>query len=226
MAPPLEVFIALDVASAMFTLLVGVFFALFWSSTRDRLFLLFSAGFMLTALGFPAVTASQFNLGLQQGYWDVLRLGFLLGGAFVLLFAYMSLHWPGSARSLTLAGWASAGLSVLLMVLFAIVPPFVSIPLPALLHPFAHIIISLAFAACALFSSAGLARRPSIDRALVPVGFLFFALSNYTWLLVDLSASINIVPLVYVWRLTAIWLFMTALRLPAHARRQPDLAPA
>jgi hypothetical protein len=63
--------------------------------------------------------------------------------------------------------------------------------------------------------------RPRLDRALVPAAFLAWAATKYTWLLVDLSGALQLVPFVYAWRFLAIGLLLAALLVPTRGRGGP-----
>ena len=221
-----SLYLALDVLASLLTLGVVGFFAALWRRSGHNLHLLMVAGFLLVASGFLGVSASEFNLQGEPDNWHALRFVGHTAGALVLVLAYASAHQHGAARPWRVAAWTVAIMGLILAALYWLAPP-VS-PLPRLQNAFvvAHAVQFAAYAACAAYASSAFRRHPSFDRALVPAAFVSWALSKYTWLLIDLSRAQEVVPFVYAWRFLAIGLLLAALFLPVrHAWESERRAP-
>lgn len=220
LAPPGS--LALDAVAALLTLAVAGFFARIWRATGSALLLLFAVGFGLVGLGYVGVSVGRFDLAQPVGAWDALRVAGQLGGALVLLFAYVSHRVHGSPRPWSVLAWAAAGSSVVVAALFWALPPFASWPAFGQALPILHGLMFLAYAACAALALPGLLQHPTLDRALVPAAFLAWAATKYTWMLIDLmprGAAADFAPLVYVWRFLALGLLLAAIGLGGGARR-------
>lgn len=225
MALPFGAFLALDALAAALTLAVVGFFALAWRRTRAPLHLLFATGFGLVALGFLAVSTSEFDLAREAEAWDAWRLASQTCGALVLLFGYLSARRHGAARPLQAVGWAVAAVAVLVLLLYLVVPPTAELPRLDQAFVAAHLVQFLAYVGCVALSLEAYRRLPTAPNALVPAAFLAWSFSKYTWLLIDLSAAHALVPLVFVWRFSAIALLVTAIALPVR-RGAPEVADA
>lgn len=218
--------LALDVASALLTLGLVAFFVRSWTRTRDDFHLLFAVGYLFLAVGFLVVSTGAFGRGAGASLADVTRMVLLLGGSLVLAFAYVSAGRHGAARAVEALAWTVAVLAGVLVAALAALPALPGgLPLDPV-EPAFLAVMTAAFAACAHLASRGTPRRPGLDRVLVPAAFGAWGLSKYTWLLVDLSDAVGLVPVVYLWRFAALGLFVAALGLPPAAPRTPAPAPA
>jgi hypothetical protein len=224
--PDLAVLFDLDVASALLTLLVAVFFGRLAARTGDGLLGLFAAGFALIGVGFVGVSTSQFDTQQPPGAWDGLRIAGQLGGALVLLCSYVSHRVHGSPRPWAVLGGVLAIASGLAAFLFLVVPPFAQWPGLGTVLPVAHALMLACHLACAAMALPSLLRQPSLDRVLVPAAFLAWAASKYTWLLIDLSRDAELAWFVYVWRYLAIAMLLTAIGLGRQAGAGRPHAPA
>ncbi|MCA1813656.1 MAG: hypothetical protein LC624_06865 [Halobacteriales archaeon] len=225
-SPPL--FVALDAVSAVLTLIVALFFARIWRLTGSALLLLFAVGFGLVGVGYFGVSVSQFDLAAPIGAWDALRIAGQLGGALVLLFAYVSHRVHGSPRPWTVLAWSAAGLSAIGALLFWAMPPFAQSPRLGEALPVLHGLMFLAYVACAVLALPGLLKQPTLDRALVPAAFLAWAATKYTWMVLDLlpqASTERLAPLVYCWRFLAIALLLAAIGLGGGSRRVQHAPP-
>lgn len=221
---PLGAFVLLDVLAAVLTLGVVAFFAAAWRRSGAPLHLLFAAGFGLVGAGFLAVSTSQFDLARTGEAWDAFRLATQTGGALTLLLAYLSARRHGAARPLQVLGWLAAAGGLGLLALYLLVPPADALPPLDDAFAFAHAVQFGAFLGCVALSLEAYRRSTGPAGALVPGAFLLWALSKYTWLLIDLTAAQDLVPLVFVWRFGAIALLLLAVGLPARALRRRDHA--
>jgi hypothetical protein len=222
-------FVLLDSAAALLTLVVAAFFLRVSSITRSSQHLLFGVGFALVGVGYVGVSVSQFDLAQPLGSWDGLRIAGQLGGALVLLSAYVSHRRHGSPRVWVALGWAAAGVSAVGALLFWALPPFAQWPGFDQALPLLHGLMFLAYAACAVLAARGALQQPSLDRALVPAAFLAWAATKYTWMIVDLlprtDTAYTIAWLVYAWRFLAIALLLAAIGLGARPRGSSRAAP-
>lgn len=227
MAVPLGALVALDAVATLLTLAVAGFFALTWRRSGAALHLLFAVGFGLVALGYVAVSTSEFDLARESAAWDAWRLALQTGGALVLLCGYLSARRHGAAKPLQALGWAAAAAGVVFLALYLLAPPASGLPSPERAFTVAHGVQFLAYLGCVALSMEAYRRAPSMVNALVPAAFLAWGFSKYTWLLIDLTAAQDLVVLVYAWRFGAILLLLGALALPVRAaRREVHDAPA
>ena len=221
-----SLYLALDIVAFLLTLGVVGFFAALWRRSGHSLHLLMLAGFLLVAAGFLGVSASAFNLQGEPDNWHALRFVGHTAGALVLVLAYASAHQHGAARPWRVAAWTVALMGVILAAIYWIAPPLSRLPRLQNAFVVAHAVQAIAYAGCAAYASSAFRRHPSFDRALVPAAFLSWALSKYTWLLIDLSRAQDLVAFVYGWRFIAIGLLLLALFLPVrHAWESKRRAP-
>jgi hypothetical protein len=224
-APPL--YVVLDGASALLTLAVALGFMAIARWSRSGLHYLVASGFILLALGFAFVAASHFEGGVGATAADALRIFCQLSGSFLLLFAYGSYNLTGRAHAAVVVASAFGLVVALAAIVYWIVPPLASLPPLPEYFAFAYGLMSASFLGCALFSGYGWHRRPTLGRALVPLGFLCWTLSTYTWIFIVLADAGQFLPVVYSWRFAAILLMLGAMvrrpRFPS--ARFPD-APA
>jgi hypothetical protein len=224
-APPL--FVLLDGASAFATLAVAAGFLSVARWSRQALHYLLTAGFTLLATGFLFVSASHFGSGVDANLADVVRIVCQLLGAFVLLAAYADHHLTGKAH-VVLALLASVATVVSLgAILYWLVPPAASLPPLPTYFAIAYACMAAAFLGCAFFAGFGWHKRPTWGRAMVPLGFLCWTFSTYTWIFIVLADAGAFLPVVYTWRLAAILLMLWAMvRKPrSPAPRSVDAAP-
>lgn len=213
----------LDLVSAAAVLGIAACFGLAWWRLRGPLPMLLCVGFALLGVGILTVSTSEFDLGASGPGADLLRLATHTSAALVLAFAYVDAR-TGRSRPWRALAWASAGTGLVVALLSPFLVPQVSFD-PRREWLVAHAVQALAYAACFLLSSAALLRRPSLRGALVPLGFLAYAISKYTWTLIDLTGDKGLVPYVYAWRFLMIGLLLWAL-LPALREGGPARAAA
>ena len=212
--PSLAAYLALDAVSAGLSLLiVGSFFRL-WLRSRDSLHSLYATGFLIIGASFLSSAASEFNLAGPPLTVDAVQVSGPLVGAIVLLLAYVSFRRHGRARFWIVLAWTVSAVGLVFAFLYVVVPPFATLPDLGTYLPIAHAITFLVLLGCAGLSTRGFAKRPTVDRTLVPIGFLCLSLTKYTWLLFDLSRSEALPPFVYVWRLLGIAMFLLPIYLP------------
>lgn len=205
---------AADATSGVLTLVLAAFFLRLWRASRDPEHGLFALGFFLIGGTFPLVTASQIGLLESVDVVHSARLAGQLGGALVLALAYASTRVHGRSRPfVVLALTIVAALAVLVVVLA--VPPRGSLEG---MFAVAHATMVVAYGACAWLSFASVMRRPAGVSFLVPGAFVAWAISKYTWLLIDITADLRLVGFVYFWRYSAITLLLLAVALPARSR--------
>lgn len=221
-AAPTAWLIGLDAASALLTLGVAAFFLRVYLATRTSLHLLFALGLALVGATFATTTASRFDLGGDPGLYDHIRIAGQLGGALVVLFAYAGARARGSPRPWVAIGLAAAALSVFFGLLL------VALKLPTRREDFAvaHAVMALAWAAAAWMAARGSFSLVASRRGLVPAAFALFALSKYTWFVVEAGRADDAMALlVYPWRFAAIALLLAALVVAPRAKEARD-APA
>jgi hypothetical protein len=219
-----DIEVALDAVTGAATCLVALYFLRIWLGTRREQPLLFCLGLLLTGLGFATVAASHYDLGRNPDLWDQLRLAGQLGGPLVVLFAYVAREGTGWPRFLLVVSSAYFILAVVFAVLFFIVPPAGTFPSVEWTFLPAHAAMTALWSACALLAYRR--SREARAGALVPLGFVAFALGKYTWFLADLSQDQTIVLLVYPWRVLAIALLLAAIGFPTPKEEAPELAEA
>lgn len=208
------VLVALDILSSLLTFVLVGFFLLTWRRSGRTHHLLMAIGFFLVAASFAAASTSQFNLAGPTAFFDALRIAGQTGGALVLAFTYLSLHRHGAARPGLVAAWALAAAAILFVTVYLLVPPFASLPAPSATFAWAHATMAVAYLLCTWYSAGAFKRGPVATNLLVPGAFLCWALTKYTWFLIDVSGAQDLVPYVYVWRFLALGLLLSALILP------------
>lgn len=219
MAIPVLAFQALDLLSAALLAVLVAFFARSWRRSGEPLHLLFAVGFGLIAAGVASVSTSAFDLARPVDAWDALRFAGYSGGAFVLFFAYLSRRRHGVARPARALAWSAAAGALMVVALYFLLPPEAQLPVLADVFALAHAAQLLAFLGCATLALPAFLRAPRLDHALVPAAFLLFALSKYTWLLIDVTGVLQVVPIVFLWRFLGVGLLLLAVGLPSPRRR-------
>lgn len=194
----------------------------FWA-LRAELPLLMSVGFALLGVGILTVATSAFDLTRADAYVDLVRLCAHTGAALAFAAAYLSARRPGGRRWRAL-GWAAAGTAVLVALVSPLAPPALQLG-GREQWVVAHAVQALAYGLCFLLAGSGTVARRGAGAALVPLGFLAYMLSKYTWLLIDLTGDLRVVPFVYLWRFLTIALFYAAL-VPALRGEGGPHAPA
>lgn len=197
----------LDLVACAVTLLLVAFFLLEWGRLRDPASLLLAAGFALVAGSFLTISASTFDLDGSTAALDGARLAGQTGGAFVILLALLARRLPRGAAALAL-GWSVVAASLVGAGAFASMAVRGDIPLRAFVP--AHAAQTLAYACCVVLA-AGRGRGAALGRTLLPLGFVAWALSKFTWLLIDLTEGVDLVPYVYALRFAALALMLLAL---------------
>jgi hypothetical protein len=203
-------FVVADAASALLMGMVVLVFARLWFVTRSSLALLLAAGFALLGMGMATVSASVFDLGGATTRWDALRLVLQLSASLVLLLAYVSAHFHRTARPGFVAAWTIAGVGIVAATLLLVVPPAFTWPDLATTMLVSHWVELVAYLGCAYLAGQGYLQRPAMERALVPAAFLAYAASKYTWLMVDTTSDLRLIPFVYAWRVACVGLLLVA----------------
>ena len=79
--------------------------------------------------------------------------------------------------------------------------------------------VAAAFLGCAGMAGYGWHQRPTWGRALVPLGFLCWAFSSYTWIFIDVGNASRFLGVAYAWRFAALgfvlWAMVRRPRRPA-----------
>jgi hypothetical protein len=210
LAPP-PLFVLLDGASAFATLAVAAGFLSVARWSRSALHSLLTAGFTLLATGFLFVSASHFSPNVDATAADVVRIVCQLLGAFVLLAAYVDYHLTGRSHAVLAVLAAVASVASLAAILYWLVPPAAALPPLPTYFAATYALMSLAFLGCTLFAGFGWHKRPTWGRAMVPLGFLCWTFSTYTWIFIVLAGEDRFLPVVYSWRLAAILLMLWAM---------------
>jgi hypothetical protein len=214
--------VALDAISALLTLGVAAFFFRIYATTRISLHLLFALGLVLIGATFATTTASHFDLGGDPDIYDHLRIAGQLGGAFVVLFAYVGARTKGSRSPWIAVGLAAVALSVFFNVVYFVLPPALTFPGRQQDFAIAHAVMAVTWATSAWLAGRGSFSLARSGAGFVPAAFALFAMSKYTWFIVEAgSASDAMVLLVYPWRFTAIAFLIAAVTL---APRMPQEA--
>jgi len=223
MASPVALFVGLDVVSALLTLALGALLVRTWALTRAPIALLLGVAFILLGASYATVTASQFDLGRSPDLWDELRLAGQTGASLVLFLTYLSSRASRNPVPFRVLAGAVGALTVAVGLLDVVLPSL-SARIPERQYFLgAHLVMAMAFGACAFMAARGFGQHPTRDRALVPLAFLFFAISKYTWFIIDLTRSDAPVGLIYAWRFAGIALLGFALVRPLAGR--PPHAP-
>ena len=227
LAPLPPSYVILDGASAMLTLAVAAGFVTIARWSRSGLHYLVATGFTLLATGFLFVSASHFGSPVDADAADAARIFCQLAGSLLLLFAYGSFHLTGKPHVAAVVLSAVGAAVALGAVFYWIVPPTASLPPLPEYFAVAYGLMSASYLGCFLLSGYGWHKRPTWGRALVPLGFLCWTLSTYTWIFIVLAGTDRFLPVVYAWRFAAIlsmlWAMVRRPRQPS--ARFPD-APA
>lgn len=209
----------LDLLVAAAALVVAVWFLVAWRRIGEPPFLLFAIGLALKAVGYAMGGPSEFgNLHGQPSTFQVVQLAALFAGNLIMVSAYLG---GQRRRGWSMVGWALAAGAVLLAILDVVVPPLGQVDLDILL-PTVHAAMALANVSCAIFAFQGFRASPHAGRALVPAAFLFWGISNYTWLMIDFGAPAWLGAFVQAWRVLAVALMLGALIVPRRALEQED----
>lgn len=220
MAVPLSssTYQVLDGLSALLTVAIGLGFLILARKSRRLLHAAVGIGFCFMAVGFLFVAASHFQRTPDADASDVLRVACQLLGSLTLFMAYASAQASGRPRPAVIA-YGALGATVALAVLLWWLPPSgVLPPLPEYVAV-AYSLMAVSYLGCTILSGVGWHRRPSLARALVPLGFLCWTLSTYTWIFIALGAGDEFLPVVYAWRFTAIALILSAMLGPTLPKR-------
>jgi hypothetical protein len=221
MDAPAGTLVVLDAVSAVLTLAVAAYFLRLWSGTRHPLHLLFSLGLALVGASYTTVSASAFDLGHTPEGWDQLRIAGQVGGALVIFFAYTSAR-SSNGRPYLALGYAAAGLSLLFAILYFAIPPVFTFPDMRTALVISHFVTTFAWLASAVLAVSSVSGWGP-DRLLVPMAFVAFAVSKYSWLLQDISGDPILIPYIYPWRFLGIVLLLAALLLPRHLSHPEDM---
>lgn len=194
--------LTVDVVSTALFLLVAIRFGRMWRLSREGLELIYALGLIIQAVSFAGLAA--WRILDRPPHILLISLSTQLGGSLVLLFGYVSRRVHGSPRLWIALGWTTVALVLMVTVLLTLVPWIGSLPdIPSagvVIHGFA----TASFAGIAMMASLGFSKHRVLARALVPGAFLAMAVSNYTWLLGDLTRySDPVVNLALTWRLGA-----------------------
>lgn len=208
---------ALDGASALLAGLVALFFFRVWRKSEMGLDLLLTCSFAFLTLAF---TTSFFEdvMGLEAESVGYPRFSLELAGVLTLLAAYASARARVRAGPALIVGWGLAGVGVLFVLAYVLVPPVLTLTPVAEISPYAHGAMALAWTACAAFASTAWAKRRVPTRATVALGYFALAVGYYTWILVGLDSGAAV--FAYVWRLAGIVLVGLAVILPARGGAQ------
>ncbi|HUR69459.1 MAG TPA: hypothetical protein VM370_09450 [Candidatus Thermoplasmatota archaeon] len=214
MASLATVLTVLDLLSAALTLVIALGFARLWTRSRRALHLLFALGMGLVGASFIVVGPSAFDIGEAPDLWDHLRLAGQTGGVLTILAAYWSSRATGQANPRTAIGFVLATMTILYALLYFVVPPAFTLPTRQMDFVVAHSIMAIAWAGCAYLALRRGGPPYTTERLLVPGAFLAFAVSKYSWLIIDIADDPGLAPLVYPWRFMGIFLMLLAFVLP------------
>lgn len=202
-------FLVLDVLSCLLTL--GIATGFLWLSrwSRQGLHAQLAAGFALMGVGFLFVALGHFEGGTEGDRLDATRIFLHVTGTLTLLLAYASHHGTGRPHPLAVALGAVGG-AVAFGALLWFIPPAGRLPPLPQYFALAYAVMTFALLGCCALSGYGWHKRPTWGRALVPLGFLAWAMSTYSWVFIVLGND-RLVFLVYAWRFTAILLLIWAM---------------
>jgi hypothetical protein len=199
----------LDAVSSVLTLGVAASFFLIARWSRKVLHLLVATGFMLIGAGFLFVSLSHYGADPGADVVDSVRILFQLTGALMLFLAYATHHGGGRPHTVAVAFGAFGG-TVGMGILFWLLPTGADAPpLPAYFAS-ADAVMTIAYLGCSGFAGYGWHKHPTWNRALVPLAFLGWAFSKYTWIFVVLGPDDRFLGVVYAWRFFAIALLLIA----------------
>lgn len=226
MAFPTAWLVGLDAASAIMTVVVAAYFLRIYWTTRVDLHLLFGLGLLLVGASFATTAASHFDLGGDPDAYDLLRIAGQLGGAFVVLFAYIGARSERRRSPWVALGLAAVALSVFFIVLY-LAAPRARFPPREQDFAIAHAVLFVTWGMNAWLAGQGSFRIARSGAGFVPAAFALFALSKYTWFLVEVGQAADAtVFLVYPWRIGAIAFLLSALVLAPRAPKEAPDAPA
>ena len=219
-------YVVLDVLSTSLTLAIAAGFLWVARWSRQGLHAQLCAGFALVGTGFLFVALGHFQDGTEGDRLDAARILLQRPGALTILLADASHHGSERPHPLAVAMGAVGGALAFAAVIWFIPPTGRLPPLPEYFAA-AYAVMTFTFLGCSILSGYGWHKRPTLGRALVPLGFLAWAMSTYSWIFIVLGGDDRLVFVVYVWRFAAILLLIWAMvrrpRIPI--LRLPD-APA
>jgi len=207
--------ILVDVVSALAALVLAGAFVALWRRSRAPLHILFATAFATLAVGMSVVSTSEFDLSGSHPAIDALRVVAHTAAPLMLVLGYRAAWRDLEARPARTA-LVSLGLSGGLAALLFFAPPSGAISAGTTSAGFAvaHALQFLLYLALVTLSARTFFRAPSWRRALVPLAFLAYSFSKYSWILIDLSEDRSLVALVYFWRFVTLALFLAALLIP------------
>lgn len=205
-----EAYVVLDVLSTLLTLTVAGGFLALARMSRQGLHLFVAAGFGLLGLGFLFVAASHFG-GPEPEAGEAARVIGLLTGSLTLLLSYATFHAGGGRPSLAAVTLGVIGGTLIIGATLWFVPPVARLALSAPSLAAMHGTMTAAFLGCAAMAGYGWHQRPTWGRAMVPLGYLCWAFSSYTWIFIDLGDATRFLPLAYAWRFGALALVLWAM---------------
>lgn len=207
--------VAVDLLSSLAMMSVAIAFFALWRRSRSSLHLLFAFAFATLAAGMSTVSTSEFDLTGASPLVDTVRI--VTHTAAPLMFA---LGYWSHRRERPIPTWRvvaiSFGVATVLGLLVWAAPPTGSVSLGSTRNAFvaAHALQFVLYLGVVVLSSGSLLRAPSWRRALVPLGFLAYAFSKYSWILIDLSGDTGLIAFIYFWRFTMLALLLLALMGP------------
>lgn len=211
----------LDGASALLAALVGLFFFRVWRKSGLGLDLLLTCSFAFLTLGF-GVSFLEDILALDAESVGYPRFSLELAGVLTLLAAYVSARARVRAGPALTVGWGLAGVGLLFVLAYILVPPALTLTPVAQISPYAHAAMAAAWGVCAGFASTAWAKRRVPTRATVALGYLALALGYYTWTLVETTGGETLLVIAYLWRLAGIVLVGLAVILPTKGGSPDD----
>lgn len=203
----------LDGASALLAALVGLFFFRVWRKSRLGLDLLLTCSFAFLGIAF-GLSFTEDLLGFEAETVGYPRFSLELAGATTLVAAYVSARAKVNAGPALLVGWGIAGVGMLFVLAYVLIPPALTLTPVAQVSPYANTALGVLWGCCAGFASVAWARRRIPTRATVALGYLALGLSYYTWTLVELGQNDALLIVAYVWRLAGLVLVGLAVVLP------------
>ncbi|HVM44846.1 MAG TPA: hypothetical protein VM582_02830 [Candidatus Thermoplasmatota archaeon] len=209
----LPLLVAVDLASAAGTMLLAGAFGLLWARSRVRLHLLFSAAFATLAVGLTTVGASAFEVVGSGGWLDALRIVCHTAAPVMLVTGYWLAQEERRLHALVIVA-LSLGVAAALAAGLWAVASFSGAADTRRSFLVAHAIQFALYLALVVLSGRNFVARPTWRRAFVPLAFISYAFSKYTWLIIDLDGDLQLVPLVYAWRILTIGLLLAALLAP------------
>lgn len=217
----MSLLLALDAVSALALIGLAAGFVALWRFTREPLHAVLSVAFATLAAGVSAVSASEFEVPSGSPWVDGFRMLCHTAAPIMLVIVYGSAHRsvrPRAAWPILVAFAAAALVTAIVWSL----PPEGSFAIGTernalvVTHAFQFVLYLL----LVVLSGRRFVERPSTRRALVPLAFMAYAFSKYTWTLIDLDGHQQLVPLVYLWRFVMIALIVTAFFAPLLRERR------